>query len=151
MAAPTLKNCPVCHKLFLDKGYGVCNNCMQEQSETKQKILQYVQEHPGCTVAEIASALNASMKLIKYLREHGDLVDLGAAIKYPCKKCGALIDRGTYCRACTSEFAEANQKIQQRVQSAERLSDLSKELKKDNSPKKKVKLRMHFINMNDDT
>lgn len=151
MGAPSLKNCPVCHKLFLDKGYGMCNSCLKNQNETKQKILQYVQEHPGCTVAEIANAINAPMKLIKYLRDHGDLVDLGAAVKYPCKKCGALIDRGMYCRACTAEFSEANQKIQQKAKSAERLSDLSKELKKDNNPKRKVKLRMHFIDMRDNT
>ena len=147
----SLKNCPICHKLFIDSGPGVCNACFREQAEMKKTVIEYVQDHPGCTVPDIVQATKAPMKLIKYLREHGHLVELGAAIKYPCKKCGALIDRGIYCSVCTGEFSKANQKIQERVRSAERLNDLSNELKKDNGPKRKVKLRMHFVDMRDDT
>ena len=104
---PKLKNCPICGKVFVDSGTGVCRDCYEEMQKMETTVLEYVRDHPKCKVQEIVEATGAKEKLVIRMIKQGRFIQSGCEISYPCEKCGKPIFRGKYCEECQKNLRQA--------------------------------------------
>lgn len=100
---PKMKNCPECGKLFVDMGFGKCNDCIRKDEEEENSVRKYLQEHRSCTVKEIHEATKVKESVIVRMIKEGRLIG-DTEIGYPCDRCGRLITKGRYCDKCSKEL-----------------------------------------------
>lgn len=97
---PTLKNCPLCGKLFTDTGLGLCVSCYQQKDDLEKKVTEYVREHPRVTINKIVEDTGVDVKIVKEMVHRGQFITSGVQVTYPCSRCGRLINDGLYCPEC---------------------------------------------------
>lgn len=115
--AGKMKNCPMCGKLFLATNtMRVCRDCLDKEHELEVNVVNYVRQHPDCTIPEIVKEVEAPEKMIRRLIKEGRFVEAGVKFTYPCEKCGAPINAGRLCKKCEdslkAELQETNAKNQ---------------------------------------
>lgn len=97
---PTLKNCPLCGKLFTDTGLGLCVTCYQEKEALEKRVTDYVRENPNTTINKIVEETGVDIKIVKEMVRRGQFITMGGNVTYPCSRCGKLINDGLYCPEC---------------------------------------------------
>jgi len=94
-------NCPRCGRVFTKIRSPVCPACEKEEEESFDAIKQYINDNPGCTLAELAEATGSSARRItQYIREGRLEISKGMSGEIKCDKCGKPITRGRYCDSC---------------------------------------------------
>jgi predicted amidophosphoribosyltransferase len=98
-------NCEECGRLITDANMHLCHQCVEKDHEMFRLVEDYVREHPGCTIVETADATQVPVRRIRrWLRDGwllpGPLRDAGLT----CRSCGAPIEQGEYCPACTGRL-----------------------------------------------
>ena len=103
--ANKLKNCSGCGRLYLDTGVGICPDCQQKELDAEDMVAAYVRENQGCTVAEVCAATGISEKIIRRMIRQGRFSNIpGVEFRYPCARCGEMIDHGDYCFSCQRQI-----------------------------------------------
>ena len=92
-----MRHCPICGSLFIDTGGGACSDCAEKLSEMKDRIMEYLEEHPNAKLVEISKNTSVSEELVKRLFESGSFT-------VSCARCGAPIMEGKYCRGCLEKL-----------------------------------------------
>lgn len=105
--AEKLRNCRGCGKLFMSSGGIFCPACVDKQHQDEQRIIDYVGEHPDCTVLDIVKALGINEAIVRRLIEEGRLLQAGIDYYYPCARCGVPIAAGQYCEDCAEQLKAA--------------------------------------------
>ncbi|MDI3257726.1 MAG: hypothetical protein QJR01_08410 [Kyrpidia sp.] len=102
-------NCKRCGRIYRRiAGELVCPACRREEEELYQKVRDYVAEHRGATIMEVAEATGVDADLVlQFLREGRLAVVSGENMRYPCERCGREITTGRFCERCTAELARA--------------------------------------------
>ena len=74
----TLKNCRKCGRLFMSVGNTLfCNCCQKEEEKIFRSLREYVFDHPGIDVQELAARFNMNIsRILRYVKE-GKLTVLG--------------------------------------------------------------------------
>lgn len=101
-----LKNCPYCHKVYLDVREGCCPECKEKREAQRQKVREFLNDNPGADMMTVAKATGLSAKVLTTMTREGFLGARRAAYAHPCKGCGTIIDEGLYCKACVASFAK---------------------------------------------
>ncbi|MBQ7498940.1 MAG: hypothetical protein IJU00_14110 [Selenomonas sp.] len=101
-----LKNCPYCHKVFVDYGEGCCPACREKQDAERQVVRDYLKANPGADMMTLARETGLSGKVLKRMSKEGFLGERRAIFAHPCRGCGKTIDEGIYCKACIATFAK---------------------------------------------
>lgn len=116
-----VKNCRKCGRLFnYISGYQLCPGC-KEGLETKfQEVKEYVREHKGIGINEVAEACDVEPSMIRqWLREERLELTEDSGIMLACESCGALIRSGKYCDKCKYNLANGFNRILQGKQPIE--------------------------------
>lgn len=98
-------NCIRCGKLFMKVRSPLCPECLQEEEELFQKVVEYLKEHSEATIAEVATALEADMDIITKFVRSGRLASVRPAWQIHCRECGVAISSGDLCNECRSKLA----------------------------------------------
>ncbi len=101
-----LMNCPYCNRLYLDLGDGCCPECKEKQKAQRQLVRDYLFEHAEADVVSIARGTGLSLRTLMRMRKDGFLEINTALHSHYCKRCGAPLDEGIYCRQCVAAFAQ---------------------------------------------
>jgi len=102
-----VRNCKSCGKLFnYIAGPPICPAC-KEASEAKfQEVKQYIRDHKGVGITEVAEACDVDPAQIRlWLREDRLEVTEDSAIMLNCEGCGAPIRSGRMCDKCKANMA----------------------------------------------
>lgn len=97
-----IKNCNKCGKIYsYIVGPNLCPACKQEVEETFQEVKQYLYEHPGLSVVEVAKATGVSSNQIRqWVREERLQLMQSTLDDITCELCKTPITSGRYCPQC---------------------------------------------------
>ena len=111
-----LKNCPVCGKAFVGTNtMRVCRDCRDKEIEMEMTVMRYVRDHPKCRIKEILEETGVSNALLKRMIQEGRFTEI-ADFRYPCGRCGRMINAGKYCKQCVTKMKAVLQHTHAMVQ-----------------------------------
>ncbi|MGI5911529.1 MAG: hypothetical protein ACOX6E_02970 [Syntrophomonadaceae bacterium] len=106
-----LKNCSICGRLFAYQGRDVCSKCLEKEDSDYTIVRNYVRDHPGVSVVQVAEHTKIEEeKILKFLRE-GRLINRNMGEVISCARCGKNIYSGKYCPECLQQLDKQIQKI----------------------------------------
>lgn len=131
-----LRNCRICHKLFVDTGLGICQSCYEKEREDEKIVIEYVREHHQASLQEIVEDTGVDARVVSKMIERGQFIMGDNEITHPCKRCGKPIVRGIYCPQCLMLMHRAIDKANARAvaQGYEAHKAISKELGQKQNP-----------------
>lgn len=129
-----VKNCRNCGRLFnYITGIVICPACKDSLEAKFQVVKEYVREHKGAGIAEVAEVCEVEPSQIRqWLREERLEVTEGSALFLNCESCGTPIRSGRYCDRCKIELSRG-------------LNSILKEGSRKNSADSKDSARMRYI------
>lgn len=103
-----IRNCKECGRLFnYLSGRPICPDCKQKLEDKFMEVKNYIREHRGATIAEVAEVNEVDTKQIKmWIREERLSLTDDSAITIECESCGAPIRTGRFCKECASKMSE---------------------------------------------
>jgi len=99
-----LKNCEECGKVFAHPTRVLCEDCYKKVQASYQAVKEYLQQHPGATVAEVAQATESDVDLVYQFIREGRLSVVPKDAGLTCEICGTPIQVGRICRKCRGEL-----------------------------------------------
>lgn len=110
-----IRNCRSCGKIFnYITGAPICPSCRETVEAKFQEVKEYIREHRGAGIAEVAEACEVEVSQIRqWLRDERLEVTEDSALFLNCESCGAPIRCGRFCDKCksgiTKEFKDVLQ------------------------------------------
>jgi len=103
-----VRNCKLCGRIF---NYVVgpvhCPACKEGMEAKFQEVKEYVREHRGVSMTEVAEACDVEVAQIRqWLREDRLEVTQDSALFLNCEKCGKAIRSGRFCEKCKNEVTQ---------------------------------------------
>ena len=100
------RNCRECGKIFnYMQGDPICSACGKKLEEKFTEVKEYVYEHPGSNINQVADDNEVSVQQIKrWIREERLTFSDSSEIGIDCEKCGAMIKTGRFCQRCKKEL-----------------------------------------------
>ena len=97
-----VRNCRLCGRIYnYVAGPNICPNCRDGMEAKFQEVKEYIREHKGCGIQEVADACDVETGQIRqWLREDRLEVTENSAIFLNCESCGAPIRSGRFCEKC---------------------------------------------------
>lgn len=92
-------------------GQPICQNCKDLMEAKFQEVKEYIREHKGVGINEVAEACDVEPhQITQWLRDDRLEVTEDSAMMLTCESCGAPIRSGKYCDKCrnnmTSTFGQ---------------------------------------------
>ncbi len=101
----TIQACTRCRRLFnYVGGDKVCPACKEEVEKEFQNVKEYIRDHKGCNIVEVAEFCEVSEKQIKEWVRQERLILTEPLGDIVCEKCGVPIMSGRYCDKCRAEM-----------------------------------------------
>jgi len=99
-----VRNCRRCGKIYHYDGSPICPQCRKEEEEDFKRVKDYLYEHPGATLPEVANATKVSPeKILRFLKEERLEIVGESNIILECERCGKAIKTGRLCDECKKE------------------------------------------------
>jgi hypothetical protein len=98
---PSIDTCNACGKLFPRVSMRLCTACSLKEEHRFDLVRQYVKDHDGASVVEIARGTGISGSDVRKFLDGGRLVEIGGGAG-TCT-CGGV---GTRCKYCRSQLSE---------------------------------------------
>lgn len=116
-----VRNCRKCGRLFnYVAGYQMCQACKDALEGKFQEVKEYIREHRGVGINEVAEVCDVEPSLIQqWLREERLELTEDSGIMLACESCGALIRCGKYCDKCRMQLTNSFNSILQGRKPAE--------------------------------
>jgi len=102
------RNCKKCGAVFqYITGYPLCKDCKEKDEEEFKNVKEYIREHPGVKIEDVAKTMNISpQQVLRYLRDER-LEIFSQSDKYIlCELCGCMIKTGRFCERCKGNINE---------------------------------------------
>jgi flagellar operon protein (TIGR03826 family) len=100
-----VRNCTTCGRIFNSvMDIKRCPACRKDDEEKFREIRDYLYDHSGATIEEVAEALDVDRKKILHFLREGRLETIGVNMVIQCENCGAPIRTGKYCDDCTRDM-----------------------------------------------
>ena len=102
-----IKNCKGCNRLFQYIGGPIlCPICREALEDKFAEVKEYIYQHRGASIAEVAGATEVSAKQIKqWIREDRLVLSDPTEDGITCEKCGIPICSGRFCEKCRIAMA----------------------------------------------
>lgn len=102
-----VRNCRKCGRLFnYIAGYQMCPACKEALENKFQEVKEYVREHRGASINEVAETCDVEASMIRqWLREERLELAEDSGIMLSCDGCGAMIRSGKFCMKCKNNLA----------------------------------------------
>ncbi len=103
-----VRNCKNCGRLYnyVNGMPPLCNACMKALEEKFAVVKEYIYNHPGAGIQEVAEENDVStMQLQKWVREERLAFSEDSPVGIECENCGAMIKTGRFCKACKDKLA----------------------------------------------
>jgi uncharacterized OB-fold protein len=101
--------CKKCKRIFA--AYAPTNYCPTCNAEIEKKFLEvkeYIRENPSADIETVSKETDTTEKqLMEWVKEERLQFADPALTGLTCRKCGARIMTGTYCRNCKREITKA--------------------------------------------
>ncbi len=103
-----VRNCKTCGRLFnYISGPRTCPSCREALEAKFQEVKEYIRNHRGAGIAEVAEACEVEPQQIhQWLREDRLEVTEDSAIQLTCENCGAPIRSGRFCEKCKNDVSQ---------------------------------------------
>lgn len=103
-----IKNCKMCGRIFnYISGPSICPECKKSQEAKFQEVKEYIREHRGVGINEVAEACDVEASQIRqWLREDRLEVTEDSPLFLNCESCGAPIRSGRFCEKCKDSMAK---------------------------------------------
>lgn len=110
-----IRNCKMCGRIFnYVAGPVLCPSCRESMEAKFQEVKEYIREHRGVGIAEVAEACDVDAGQIRqWLREERLEVTEDSVIFLSCESCGAPIRCGRFCDKCKNEVTKGFRDIVQ--------------------------------------
>lgn len=97
-----VRPCKQCKRLFnYLSGAPICQGCKDELEKKFVEVKEYVREHPGEGVNEVAEANEVTSNQIRrWIREERLAFSEDSDIGLDCESCGKMIRSGRLCQQC---------------------------------------------------
>ena len=101
-----VRNCRNCGRLFnYISGIVICPACKESLEAKFQEVKEYIREHKGAGIQEVAEACDVETAQIRqWLREERLEVTENSALFVNCESWGTPIRSGRYCDKCKTEL-----------------------------------------------
>ncbi|MDF2801458.1 MAG: hypothetical protein K0S61_1361 [Anaerocolumna sp.] len=103
-----VRNCRSCGKLYnyVSGMPPLCNNCLKALEEKFTVVKEYIYNHPGAGMQEVAEENEVStMQIQKWIREERLSFSEDSMVGIECENCGKQIKTGRYCKNCKDKLA----------------------------------------------
>lgn len=103
-----IRNCRNCGRIFnYVAGSIICPACRESMEAKFQEVKEYIREHKGVGIAQVAEACDVEASQIRqWLREERLEVTEDSAMFLNCETCGAPIRCGKYCDKCKASMTK---------------------------------------------
>lgn len=126
-----LKYCPECDKLYMENPVGICLACQDAEEPLAEKVRAFLRESNKATIEEVHQATGVKHKTILRMIRSGRIQsEHGFSIFFNCESCGAPIQDGRYCDACSRKLSG---------ELLEKVREMAKEIKPEPMPDVRVK------------
>ncbi len=97
-----IRNCKVCGRIFnYVSGPVTCPGCRESLEAKFQEVKEYIREHKGAGIAQVAEACDVEAAQIRqWLKDERLEVTEDSALYLTCESCGAAIRSGRFCEKC---------------------------------------------------
>ncbi|MCR5734090.1 MAG: flagellar protein [Lachnospiraceae bacterium] len=97
-----VRNCKRCGRIFnYISGQPICADCKKEMEDVFQTVKEYISEHGGASVHEVATECDVDEGQIRqWVREERLVFSEAGASGIVCETCGEPISTGRYCNKC---------------------------------------------------
>lgn len=108
-----VRTCRGCRRLFnYLTGPLLCPACKEKLEEKFQEVKQYIEEHKGVNMHEVADACDVEVSQIRqWLKEERLEIVEGSGIFLTCESCGAPINTGRFCAKCRNAMTNDFQSL----------------------------------------
>lgn len=102
-----VRNCRKCGRVYnYVVGPNMCPACREEMDKKFNEVKEYVREHKGALIQEVADVCEVEVSQIhQWLREERLELMEGSGIVLHCENCGTAIYCGRFCQRCKSDMA----------------------------------------------
>lgn len=103
-----IRNCRVCGRIFnYMSGAPICPACRDDVEAKFQEVKEYIREHRGAGIMEVAEACDVEPAQIRqWLRDDRLEVTEDSAMFLNCESCGAPIRSGKFCEKCKTNMSQ---------------------------------------------
>lgn len=103
-----IKNCRVCGRIFnYVSGPSTCPVCRESLEAKFQEVKEYIREHKGVGIAQVAEACDVDAGQIRqWLRDERLEVTEDSALYLTCESCGGPIRSGRFCEKCKNNMTK---------------------------------------------
>ena len=103
-----IRNCKICGRIFnYMSGPPTCPSCRESMEAKFQEVKEYIREHRGVGIVEVAEACDVDPAQIRqWLREDRLEVTEDSAVFLNCESCGAPIRSGKFCEKCKNSMSK---------------------------------------------
>lgn len=108
-----IRNCRVCGRIFnYLSGAPVCPSCRDKLEAKFQEVKEYIREHRGAGIQEVAEACNVDPAQIRqWLKDDRLEVTEDSPMFLNCESCGAPIRSGRFCEKCKNTMTRGFNEI----------------------------------------
>ncbi len=137
-----VRNCRKCGKMFnYISGMPICPSCKEAMEAKFQEVKEYIREHKGVGIKEVAEACDVEpQQITAWLRDDRLEVTEDSAMMLNCESCGAPIRSGRFCDRCKNQVTNGFGQMT-RDYNAQKAAELAAKMKKD----EKDNARMRFL------
>ncbi|MCR5478086.1 MAG: flagellar protein [Lachnospiraceae bacterium] len=107
------RNCRRCGKIFnYVVGMPICPACKEAMEAKFQEVKEYIREHKGVGIQEVAEACDVDPQQIRqWLRDDRLEMTEDSAIMLNCEGCGTPIRSGRFCDKCKAQMLSGLQQV----------------------------------------
>lgn len=101
-----VRNCRTCGRIFnYVAGPITCQACREKMEEKFQEVKEYIREHPGVGIPQVAEACDVdSAQIRQWLQDDRLELTEDSPIRLACESCGEQIRSGKYCEKCKNNM-----------------------------------------------
>lgn len=93
----------------------VCESCHQKEEDAFARVRDYLRQNAGAGVNDTARETGVSARLIQRFIDSGRLERVGAQVTHTCQTCGAVINNGLICTACSQQLQDQVSRLRQEI------------------------------------
>lgn len=107
--------CRTCGAIMMKLSRDICQKCYQAEEEDFIKVRDFIRDHPGASMKEVARELKIAESLIEKFVASGRLERLGFIVEHTCQTCRKQISTGIICDECKKNLKMHLQQLRDEV------------------------------------